>query len=339
MFAGIDPTTAIALALGAGAALVFALLMSAGRGGGGWRRYRRRLQSIRERAKGVTAAPEAAGTTRSLARRESATPRIDRVVRRWLPRRELVAARLQRTGRPISIGQYLIGVSVGSGVMTIVIWVATAIWLAPIGLPASFLVGLVIVVAASHWAIGFLGKRRIAAFVEMFPEAIDLMVRAVRAGLPISEAIVHAGQEMDDPVGSELRMVEAGLKLGRDLEALLWEVAKRIDVPEFRFFVIAFAVQRETGGNLAETLSNLSDVLRRRRQMREKIHAVAAESRATTCILGGLPVVVMGAFWCTAPDYLSPLFSDVRGLFMCGVAVALLITGVTIMSKMANIKI
>ena len=339
MFAGLDPTTAIALVCGTGAALTFASLVFAFSGGsGGWRRYRRRLQSMHARAKGVVVTPVAAAT-RSLTRRESATPGLDRIVRQWLPRRELVAARLARTGRGISIGQYLIGVAGGSGVLTILIWLATAIWLTPIGLGPSFLVGLVITVGVSHWLIGYLGKRRLKAFIEKFPEAIDLMVRAVRAGLPISEAIVHAGHEMEDPVGTELRLVEAGLKLGRDLETLLWEIAKRIDVPEFRFFVIAFAVQRETGGNLAETLSNLSDVLRKRRQMREKIHAVAAESRATTCILGGLPVVVMGAFWCTAPDYLAPLFNDIRGLVLCGIAVVLLITGITVMSKMANIKI
>ena len=113
-----------------------------------------------------------------------------------------------------------------------------------------------------------MGRRRVARFIGLFPEAIDLMVRALRSGLPITEAIINAGQEIGDPVGAEFRGIEAGMRLGRDLESLLWDIAKRIDAPEFRFFIIALSVQRETGGNLAETLNNLSDVLRRRRAMR-----------------------------------------------------------------------
>ena len=120
------------------------------------------------------------------------------------------------------------------------------------------------------------------------------MVRALRSGLPISEAIVGAGREIADPVGCELRLVESGMRLGRDLEALLWDIAKRIDTPEFRFFIIALSVQRETGGNLAETLANLAEALRRRRQMRAKVRAMSSETRATTMILGGLPLVVIG---------------------------------------------
>jgi tight adherence protein B len=182
-------------------------------------------------------------------------------------------------------------------------------------------------------------KRRVAAFVALFPEAIDLMVRALRSGLPISEAIIGAGHEIGDPVGSELRRVEAGMRMGRDLESLLWDIATRISVPEFRFFIIALGVQRETGGNLAETLANLGDMLRRRRQMRAKIRAMSSETRATTMILGGLPVVVGLLLFLTSPAYLQPLFTDIRGLFLDGLALAMLGTGITIMVKMARFEI
>ena len=129
-----------------------------------------------------------------------------------------------------------------------------------------------------------MGKRRVAAFVKLFPEAIDLMVRALRSGLPISEAIIGAGHEIGDPVGNELGRVEARHADGPRSRSLLWDIASRIDVPEFRFFIIALSVQRETGGNLAETLANLADVLRRRRQMRAKVRAMSSETRATTMI-------------------------------------------------------
>jgi tight adherence protein B len=165
------------------------------------------------------------------------------------------------------------------------------------------------------------------------------MVRALRSGLPISEAIVGAGQEIADPVGGELRLIESGMRLGRDLEALLWDIAKRIDAPEFRFFIIALSVQRETGGNLAETLSNLSDVLRKRRTMRAKARAMASEARASTAILGSLPVVVSLLLLLTSPNYITILFTDVRGLMMLGVAGGMLGTGILIMTKMARFQI
>ena len=209
----------------------------------------------------------------------------------------------------------------------------------PIGVVASLLVGFLIGTALPHMGVGRMGKRRVAAFVGLFPEAIDLMVRALRSGLPISEAIIGAGREIGDPVGDELGRVEAGMRMGRDLDGLLWEIANRIDVPEFRFFIIALSVQRETGGNLAETLANLADVLRRRRQMRAKVRAMSSETRATTMILGGLPVVVIGLLFLTSPDYLKPLFHDARGYVLDGIAVGMLIAGVSIMNRMARFEI
>ena len=190
-----------------------------------------------------------------------------------------------------------------------------------------------------HYLIGRMGKKRIARFVGLFPEAIDLMVRALRAGLPITEAIVNAGQEIGDPIGVEFRGIEAGMRLGRDLDSLLWDIAKRIDVPEFRFFIIALSVQRETGGNLAETLNNLSNVLRGRRAMRAKARAMASEARASTMILGSLPVLVTIMLSFTSPTYIGPLFSDVRGLMLLGVAAGMLLTGVAIMVRMAKFEI
>ena len=163
-----------------------------------------------------------------------------------------------------------------------------------------------------------MGRKRVARFIALFPEAIDLMVRALRAGLPVTEAIINAGQEIGDPVGTELRGIEAGMRVGRDLDSLLWDIAKRITAPEFRFFIIALSVQRETGGNLAETLNNLSEVLRRRRAMRAKARAMASEARASTMILGSLPIFVSAILSFTSPAYIAPLFTDVRGLMLVG---------------------
>ena len=225
--------------------------------------------------------------------------------------------------------------TVGVAVLAAITLVCTT----PIGVVASLLVGLIIGTALPHMVVGRMGKRRVAAFINLFPEAIDLMVRALRSGLPISEAIVGAGREIGDPVGNELGRVEAGMRMGRDLEALLWDIANRIDVPEFRFFIIALSVQRETGGNLAETLANLADVLRRRRQMRAKVRAMSSETRATTAILAGMPVLVIVMLALTSPHYLVPLYSDVRGFLLDGLALLMLATGIGIMTKMAKFEI
>src|SRR5438552_9513281 len=128
------------------------------------------------------------------------------------------------------------------------------------------------------------------------------------------------------------------MRMGRDIDSLLCEIAGCIDVPEFLFFIIALSVQRETGGNLAETLANLAEVLRRRRQMRAKVRAMSAETRATTTILGGLPILVILMLALTSPQYLEPLYTDVRGLILDGLALVMLGTGITIMTKMARFE-
>ncbi len=328
---GLDPATSIAIICAIGVALTFGLIAFALGDSASGRRFNRRINSMRDRAQGILPVEEAA--TRSLSRQQSKSA-IDRLARTWLPRRDLLAARLARTGRPISIGHYAMTIAGLTTLTALGLLVATHIGIVP-----SLLIGLLIGMALPHLVIGRMGKRRLAAFIALFPDAIDLIVRALRSGLPVSEAIVGAGHEIADPVGSELRLVEGGMRMGRDLESLLWDTAKRIDAPEFRFFVIALSVQRETGGNLAETLANLADVLRRRRQMQAKAHAMASETRATTMILGGLPVAVILVLSLTSPAYLAPLFNDVRGLVLDAIALGMLTTGVVIMNKMAKFEI
>jgi tight adherence protein B len=328
----LDPATIMALGFGVMVALV--VMLAAGLfGGGGARRYRRRLAMI---ASGKKATSDPAGTpeTRSLSRRESSTPMMDRLVKSWLPHRELLDARLQRTGRAITVGHYAVAT-----LLVTVVMILVAKFLIGLSFFTSLLVGIAVGIGMPHIVIGTMGKRRVRAFLNLFPDAIDLMVRALRSGLPISEAIVGAGQEIGDPVGAELSTVEGGMRMGRDLDSLLWDIAKRIDSPEYRFFIIALGVQRETGGNLAETLANLSDLLRRRRMMQQKIRAMSSEARASTMILGSLPFVVTGILLMTSPTYIRTLFTDPRGLMLTGIAIGMLATGIGIMIKMAKFEI
>jgi tight adherence protein B len=328
----LDLETSIAIVCAIGVALTFFAAVFALSDGVGGRRLRRRLSAVRDRAQGLPSAVQAAA--RPLTRQQSATPKIDRIARQWLPRKDMLAALLARTGRRISVGQYAMTMVGLAALFAIALAAATRL-----GVISSLLIGLLIGTVLPHKIVGRMGRRRVAAFVVLFPEAIDLMVRALRSGLPISEAIIGAGREIANPVGNELGRIEAGMRMGRDLEALLWDIAARIDVPEFRFFIIALSVQRETGGNLAETLANLADVLRRRRQMRAKVRAMSSETRATTMILGGMPILVIVMLALTSPHYLVPLYTDVRGLILDGLALASLSTGILIMTRMARFEI
>jgi tight adherence protein B len=324
-----DPTTLAALAVGLMTGVGF-LLVAVGAEGSGSRRYTRRLDQMKARRLETSAAANVADT-RSLSR---TTSQIDRIVQRYLPRLDVLKERLERTGHSIGIGRYVVATLILMAVLLMAALFGGRFKLVP-----SLMFALALGIGIPHWLVGRMGKKRIAAFLKLFPEAIDLMVRALRSGLPISDAIVNAGQEIGDPVGTELRTIESGMRLGRELDELLWDIARRIDVPEYRFFIIALSVQRETGGNLAETLSNLSDVLRKRRTMRAKARAMAAEARASTAILGCLPIVVSILLLLTSPQYIMILFVDVRGLMMIGVALGMLATGIFIMTKMARFEI
>jgi tight adherence protein B len=326
----LDPLTVAALVVGLATAAGFLLVAAAVEGPGGRRRLARRVDAVKGQKRGAASGDK---EVRSLSMRGNIS-KMDQVARRWMPRRELLVARLERTGRSITIGRYMVFTIILACTIAAGIAIGAAVPVLP-----SLLVGLGLGVAIPHIVIGKLGKRRVAAFINLFPDAIDLMVRALRSGLPISEAIIMASHEIGDPIGSEFRTIESGMRLGRDLESLLWDIGKRIDAPEFRFFIIALSVQRETGGNLAETLSNLSDVLRRRRTMRAKARAMASEARASTMILGSLPFIVTIILMTTSPGYIMPLFGDIRGLALIGLALFMLATGIGIMVRMAKFEI
>jgi tight adherence protein B len=181
--------------------------------------------------------------------------------------------------------------------------------------------------------------RRIAKFNNNFPDAIELMVRGLRSGLPITETLGIVAAEIHGPVGIEFRMVADKMKIGRTMEAALQETADRLGTAEFQFFVITLAIQRETGGNLAETLSNLADVLRKRAQMKLKIRAMSSESKASAYIVGSLPFIVFGLVYMMNPHYMAGFFSDQR-LMVAGIGgMVWMGIGVFIMAKMVNFEI
>jgi tight adherence protein B len=169
-------------------------------------------------------------------------------------------------------------------------------------------------------------------FLDVFPDALDLIRRAVKAGLPVNEALAVAGREITDPVGSELRRTLDQVQIGVHMDHALQEMADRIRVPDFRFLVVALALQQKTGGSLAETLGNLGGVIRARKALRQKAKSLSAEAKASATVLAILPFVVGGLMYVINRDLAMALLDNSRGRFMIGVAFLSLVTGLITMA-------
>ena len=169
-------------------------------------------------------------------------------------------------------------------------------------------------------------------FLDVFPDALDLLGRGVRAGLPVNEALAAAGREIADPVGNELRRALDQMQIGVQMIDALQQVADRVRVADFRFMVVALALQQKTGGALAETLANLSKVVRARKALRLKARGLSAEAKASATVLALLPFVVGGAMYVMNHNLAETLIVDPRGRFMVGMAFLSLVTGLATMA-------
>jgi tight adherence protein B len=168
-------------------------------------------------------------------------------------------------------------------------------------------------------------------FLDIFPDALDLIVRAVRAGLPAPEAIELAAREVGAPVGSESRRMLDEMRIGVEMEDALQDAADRIRVPDFRFFVVSLLLQRRTGGGIAETLSNLSIIIRQRKALRLKARALTAEATASATVVATLPFVAGVGLLLINRELMSVLFVDPRGRQMLGIACLGLLFGIAAM--------
>ena len=263
----------------------------------------------------------------------SRATRLDSGVSRLLPNPELLQRRLDMTGKGWKLSHY----AMVSGGLTVAAWLVLLLRGTPLLL--TLFLGLFIGVGIPFWYVGRLGRKRALKFITRFPDAIELLVRGLRSGLPISETMGVVAAEVPDPVGTEFRSVSDKMRIGRTMEGALQETADRLQTPEFQFFVISLAIQRETGGNLAETLSNLSEVLRKRMQMKLKIRAMSSESKASAYIIGSLPFIVFALIFWINPEYMSGFFTDQRLIIAAVGAGCWMSIGVFIMAKMINFEI
>ena len=288
----------------------------------------RRLEAIRQRHTRATTLESQ--MRRVLAVRDN---RLDGWFVQFVPRPELLRKRMAMTGKDWTLSQFVVAVGItavvaGSGAIAA-------------GLPVLLVILLAVLagLAVPNFVINVMVQRRVKAFTARFPDAIDLLVRGLRSGLPVSETISVVASEVPGPVGAEFRSVTDKMKIGKTMDQAMQETADRLGTPEFQFFCITLSIQKETGGNLAETLSNLAEVLRKRLQMKLKIAAMSSESKASALIIGCLPFVVFGLIMFINPEYMSKFFTDER-LIVAGLGGMLWMSiGAFIMRQMINFEI
>jgi tight adherence protein B len=291
----------------------------------------RRLENVRERHSKSNEVAAQAQLKRILQNRTET--RMDGLAQRFLPKPALLRKRLQQTGKTWTLGQY------ATGCLGIIVVVSGLLMLRGLPLLLSLMVGLFCGIGVPHWLTGKLIKRRVNKFNVRFPDALELMVRGLRSGLPISETLGIVADEVPGPIADEFRTVSDKMKIGRTMEVALQETADRLGTAEFQFFVITLAIQRETGGNLAETLANLADVLRKRAQMKLKIRAMSSESKASAWIIGSLPFIVFILILIINPGYMGKFFTDQR-LIVTGLGgMVWMGVGVFIMAKMIDFEV
>ncbi len=277
---------------------------------------------------------ESTGSTLRRRTSDSDIALLDRIIKTTLPNPEKMRARLAATGKNLSLGEYLM-INALAILVAYLIFAYIVKWTTVIAFFMAIATGLYL----PHMITGRMGRKRLMKFLGTFPEAIDTICRGLRSGLPITETIATVGQELPDPIGIEFTRISDGVRMGRSLEEAMWEVSGRLDTPEYRFFIIALAIQRETGGNLAETLGNLGDLLRKRRQLKLKIRAMSSEARASAMIIGSLPFLMFTLLYFVNRDYIMILFNDVRGNFLLGGGLTWLSMGVLVMKQMINFEI
>jgi tight adherence protein B len=258
-----------------------------------------------------------------------------------IPNPENLARRLAMTGKKWTLSQYM---AVSASLLMLIF---TLLTLRGFSFLPSFFISIAVGLGLPHMVVGKMIKKRIGKFNRNFPDALDLLVRGLRSGLPVSETMTVVSREIPGPVGEEFKLICERIKIGKSMDQALQDTAKRLGTAEFQFFCITLAIQRETGGNLAETLANLGGVLRQRAQMKLKIKAMSSESKASAYIIGVLPFLVFGLICWINFEYMKPFFTpDPAGLFGLGLMQLIGIGGLCwisigafIMSQMINFEI
>jgi len=241
-----------------------------------------------------------------------------------------LSVRIEQAGVSWSKRQFMIG----SGVLGVVAFAAVFIGgggpLAAAGIAFGASFGL------PRWVLSFYRKRRHTKFLENFPDAVDIIVRGIKAGLPLLDSMRVIVADAPEPIKSEFRAIIETQTIGIPVGEACGRLYERIPLPEANFFGIVVAIQQKAGGNLSEALGNLSRVLRDRKKMKSKIKAMSMEAKASAGIIGALPIVVMALVWLTSPEYMELLWTTSTGRLLLAGSAFWMFCGVMVMKKMIN---
>lgn len=291
----------------------------------GERKAERRMESV------AKAAPAARVARNQRSRRDVVESTLKEFEDRQKKNRKLpLPVRIEQAGLKWSKQKFML-VSAGIGLGLFMV----ALLIGP-GLPAAAAIGFAGAFGLPRWLLSYLKKRREAKFLDSFPDAVDIIVRGVKAGLPLLDCMKMIATEAPEPLKSEFRVIVETQAVGMPLGEACNKLYERTPVAEANFFAIVVSIQQKAGGNLSEALGNLSRVLRDRKKMKAKIRAMSQEAKASAGIIGALPVAVMALVYITSPQYISLLFTDPVGHLMLAGSAAWMMMGVLVMKKMIN---
>lgn len=245
-------------------------------------------------------------------------------------KRVSLATRLMRAGLDVPARAFYIASAITGAAIGAIVFVTGS------SLPVSLMAMVAGGVGLPRWLLGYLAKRRRNRFLAQFANAIDVVVRGVKSGLPLNDCLQIIARETPDPVRTEFQELVAQQKVGVPLAKAFDRMYDRMPLQEVNFFSIVIAIQAQTGGNLAEALGNLSAVLRGRARLDAKVQAFSAEAKASAAIIGSLPPAVMMIVYITTPDYISLLWTEPLGKVMLAASAVWMFTGTMIMRKMIH---
>ncbi|MCB1453146.1 MAG: type II secretion system F family protein, partial [Rhizobiaceae bacterium] len=240
---------------------------------------------------------------------------------------------LRQAGMSVTIERFYVYSAITGVVVTILAFIAGAPLIA---LPGALVAGAI---GLPRWFVSFRRGRRVKAFLNEFPNALDVIVRAVKSGLPLNDGIRLIATESQEPVKTEFRRIVEAQQVGMPTAEAAMRMQETMPCPEAGFFGIVIQIQSQAGGNLSEALGNLSRVLRDRKKMKAKVQALSMEAKASAAIIGALPFIVAFLVYLTSPSYIMPLFTTSKGHLILGISAIWMTMGIFVMKKMINIEV
>ena len=294
----------------------------------------KRVQNVTESRGRRLGAPASGAGDQASSRKKSVADSLKEIESRQKAKDKLtIRLRLERAGLDMTPRDFYISSMIAGVVLFGAVKFGTS---AP--LMGAVVAGFVGAFGLPRWFLGKMIKRRQNKFLDGMANAIDVVVRGVKTGLPLNECLGIIARESPEPIASEFREVVEQQKLGVPLGEALERMSQRLPLPEVRFLTIVISIQQQAGGNLSEALGNLSNVLRDRIRLQQKVKALSAEAKASAMVLASLPPAVMFMVYLSSPDYLIPLFTTTPGKFMLCFGAFWMGTGIMIMRKMINFK-